>query len=306
MRRFAPVLALAASAALVLAGCSTTVNTTRDNSGCGPFRSGASSDAVSATGAIGAEPKVQFPTPLKSDGSQVSVLRAGDDRQLAEGQVAKIGVTLSSGTDGSVLQRVGYDTKSVLLRSATRDNSLDESLICRSVGERYALTTSVRAAFGAAAASQLGVSPSATLVLVVDVTKAFLGKADGANRLQDNSLPQVVTAVDGQPGIVLPNSGPPTSRRTWTVKQGGGAVIRKGTQTVLKFSAFTWGTTATVANDDSWTGGIAGVYRAGDASSAAPFARALVGLPIGSQVMYVVPASGGQATVYVVDVLGRL
>lgn len=306
VRRFAPALAVAAIAATVLAGCSTAVNETRDNAGCGPFRSGATSDAVTATGAGGAQPKVRFPTPLKSAGSQVSVLRSGEGAKIADGQVARIAVTLASGTDGSVLQRVGYDDSTVLLRSAGANNSLDRSLLCRSAGDRYALTTSVKAAFGATAASQLGVAPSATLVLVVDVAKTFLGKANGTNRLQDASLPQVVTAVDGRPGLVVSDQAPPRSRRTWIVKEGGGADLGKGTQAVVKFTAFTWGSTATVANDDSWANGLAAVYRAGDSGSKAPFARALPGVPIGSQLMYVVPSKGGQATVYVVDVLGRL
>ncbi|MBI5161868.1 MAG: hypothetical protein HY996_10725 [Micrococcales bacterium] len=296
-------LATLVVAALALTACSTTVNETRNNAACGPFRSGATSDAVTARGTSSQGPTVRFPTPLRAAGSQVSVLRQGSGAALADGELARVGVSLFSGVDGSALQRIGYTKASVLPRQAGGTNSLDKSLLCRRVGERYALTSSAKSVFGAGAVAQLGLKDSSTLVLVVDVRARYPGKADGVNQLQNGSLPAVVTAVDGQPGIVLPGSPAPKGERSARVKAGGGATIATRDRVLVKFSQFAWGATATVQNDQSWTNRTAFAIAAGTASAEAPFGAKLVGERVGSQLLYVFP--GQQApTVWVVDVLG--
>ena len=44
-------------------------------------------------------------------------------------------------------------------------------------------------------------------MVVIDVTAAYLGKADGFNQLPKDGMPTVVTAVDGTPGITVPAAG---------------------------------------------------------------------------------------------------
>lgn len=297
------VLATLVVAATALTACSTTVNETRNNAGCGPYSSGATSDAVTARGTGSQGPSVRFPTPLRADGSQVSVLRAGSGAQLGDGEVARIAVSLFSGVDGSALQRIGYTKTSVLPRQAGGTNSLDRSLLCRRPGERYALTASARSVFGAGAVGQLGLTDSSTLVLVVDVRARYLGKADGVNQLQDGSLPAVVTAVDGQPGIVLPGAPAPKGERSSLVKAGDGAKVSEGDRVLVKFSQFSWGATAVVGNNQSWTNRTAVPIAAGTATTDAPFGAKLVGQRVGSQVLYVFPGAQSPA-VWVVDVLG--
>ena len=302
--RLVPALAVLALSALALTACSTVVNTTIDKARCGAFTSGASSEAVSASGTGSKGPTVRFPTPLISSGSQVSLLTKGTGAQLGDGEIARVAVSLFSGTDGKLLQRIGYTGASVLPRQAGGSNSLDRSLLCRRVGDRYALTASATSVFGPGAVAPLGLKDSSTLVLVVDVRARYLAKADGATGLQNSALPSVITAVDGRPGIVLPGSAPPTKPASAVVKAGGGAKIAKGDRVVIKFSSFTWGTgSATVASDVSWSNRQAFVIAAGSASQEAPYGAKLVGERVGSQLLYVFPGRPAPL-IWVVDVLG--
>ena len=58
---------------------------------------GAASEAVTATGAFGKEPKVTVPSGLTTTGTQVSVLRSGDGREIEDGTPALIEYTLVDG-----------------------------------------------------------------------------------------------------------------------------------------------------------------------------------------------------------------
>jgi hypothetical protein len=309
VRRIASVLAAAVVLAAGLTACSTTVNETRNAAVCGPYSSGSSSDAVSASWSKSG-PKLDFPTPLSSKRNQVSVLKQGSGATLQDGQIARIGFSLAVGKTGQVLQTGGYGASNFFPRTVGHDDPIGKALECRSVGTRLALVTSVKDLLGTGAGQQLGVSDSSSLVLAIEVISGYPGKADGVNVLQDNSLPAVVTAVDGQPGIVLPNvNKAPTTFRSAVVKAGGGAKLAKGDQVLVQYQSWTWDTTATV-NQSSWKAGAPGIATVGDVLTQSdgtqiPFPTRLTGETVGSQLMYVYPAQqGGSTTVWVVDVLG--
>lgn len=304
MRRLTPALAVAALVVAGLAACAPVATI----AGCGDFASGEASSIVDATGKVGSEPDVEFPTPLISDGDEVTELVHGDGRQVRPGDYAGIGLSVFLGTDGQSVQTVGYD-EFVPLRSDA-ESSLSKALSCATVGSRFVLTTTPDAGFGEGTAERVGLADDATMVVVIDVRTAYLGKADGLNQLQKPGLPSVVTAVDGQPGIVLPGSDAPTVETDFLVKSGAGRLVDDGDQVFVEVAQFGWGDEATVT-DSTWDeGNTPKLVDAGagdpDGESQAPaYAKYLEGLKIGSQLMVVVPSeSGGEAQVYVIDLLG--
>jgi peptidylprolyl isomerase len=130
----------------------------------------------------------------------------------------------------------------------------------------------------------------------MDVTAAYLGKADGFNQLPQDGMPTVVTAVDGTPGVSVLLQDPPTHTRHSLIKAGDGAKLKKGDTVVTHFSFWTWpaeagGSPAPVSGGSSWeshqaqnlpmdrlsdTGGLPnGIY------------DALIGQRVGSQVLVV-------------------
>lgn len=306
MRRLVPALAAAAVLALSLSACAPSTTSAVGTAGCGSFPSGDSSDTVRAEGEVGEAPEVEFPTPLLTKGDQVTQLIQGSGPKIAAGDTADIGVSLLLGESGELGQAIGYEPDNKLLRTVDDENSLNESLICANVGSRYALTTTAASAFGPGALADSGIEDDATLVIVVDVLDRFLGRADGTNQLQTPGLPSVVTAVDGQPGIVLPGNTAPTEPETAVVKAGGGDLVEEGDRVVLHSTAWAWTDEDASAGESNWDGSPVIIPAGEETVEGAPFAPQLVGERVGTQLIRVLPGDdqGGAAQVYVIDILG--
>jgi hypothetical protein len=126
----------------------------------------------------------------------------------------------------------------------------------------------------------------------------YLGKADGINQLPKDGMPNVITAVDGQPGIVLQELDKPTTARSELVKAGGGAVVKKGQKAVMLFTGWTWPSAngdqpAVVSALDTWSSGVASSVPLSKGSLPAAALSALVGQKVGSQVLVVLPPKDG-------------
>jgi hypothetical protein len=150
-----------------------------------------------------------------------------------------------------------------------------------------------------------------TIVAVIDVLDVFLGKANGVNQLPQDGMPQVVTAVDGQPGITLTYQAAPTEARSAIIKAGGGARLEDGDSLVAHVRAWTWpegvGGSATLG-DDTWATGTPRLIDfSEDVISDETIFSALEGEKVGSQILIVIPAEeDAGATVLVIDLLGIL
>jgi hypothetical protein len=319
--RFTRVPALIGASALVvaaLAGCTALPGF----GGCDPvYGSGDSSSVVTASGSAGATPTVDFPTPLVSPTPEVSVIAAGDGEQIAAGSQVDYTYTVFSGADGSTLSAEGAAGR---VATGIRGTSISEAFVCTHVGDRIALTTTIADAFGAGAGANAQLADDDTVVLVIDTTAAYLGKADGFNQLPQDGLPVVVTDVDGTPAISLAFVTAPKVTRVETVKAGDGSTISKDDQVVVNLRAWTWpaaeGDTITEYSDaNTWPGHRA--YTAtladSDTNPLPPGVRAaIVGAKVGSQLLVVLPPgddnyatppqglTADSTLIWVVDILG--
>ncbi|MBN9606803.1 MAG: FKBP-type peptidyl-prolyl cis-trans isomerase [Actinomycetales bacterium] len=313
VRRLAALLT-AAVAAATLAGC-----TAGGVGGCGEISSGSASELVTSTAKAGTDPKAEFPTPLISTGTQRSTMTAGEGDPIRPGEQVDFAYAVYSGADGTDFGAFGYGDGAPARASAGDDeNQIFRALACTQVGGRYALTASVTDAFGASAATQLGLDADATIVVVLDVLDAFPGKSDGLNQLPLDGMPFVATAVDGTPGIMLPDAPKPTETRVETVKLGGGAVVEKGDTVALQYSLFIWpdsGDPRVVQS--TWDAHRAADFTLEEGTVIPGFLTAVEGQKIGSQVLAVIPPAdgygdqgsqdgsipGGATLVYVIDLL---
>jgi peptidylprolyl isomerase len=332
--------ALAATALLAaaLTGCAPGATRGPGNqpAGCTPdFAAGDASSIVKASGKVGTQPKASFPTPLVTKRSQVTVLAAGHGVPAQKGSQIDFDYTVYNGATGESLGGSGYDA-SQMPRAAAGEkipgqqggaattSTLLQSLVCAQAGSRLALTTTSKA-LGLGDLSQYGISATGTVVVVVDVHDVYLGKADGLNLLPQDGMPNVVTAVSGQPGIVLQELQKPTTARVETVKAGGGAVLEKGAKAILMFTAWTWpsGADKPVIVDalDTWTGNQAATVELTPLSKGGALpdklVDALVGQKVGTQILAVLPPKDGFASsslpsgvtakdtlIFVVDIVG--
>lgn len=292
---------------------------------CDPVaKSGDASSLVSATGKPGTLPTVTFPTPLISKGTQVTAIDEGDGATLYPGVIADFHLTIVNAKTAKVIPIDGIEADSILRRtSGDSTDKFGTLLECAAVGDRLAVTIS---------AEDIGFSggdikPKDTVVLIVDVVRSFLGRADGVPQLAENGMPAIALAPSGQPGVTIPNSEAPTETRAATTILGDGATVKADDAIVIHSTELVWATSAIVDSTWLWNDQpavpktvVATADRTGAGAGVLPaLAKALVGAKVGSQLVVVIPPgddsfddtatlpSGVTATdtlVYVVDVLG--
>ncbi len=297
MRKIASVIASAG----LLVSLTACVSTPSTFANCGPSGNAA---LVSAEGGFGSDPGATFPTPLVATKAETAQVREGDGDQVPRGGVVQGALSLYLGETGEALSNQSGPLTGLELLIPTHSSVFvfAEALECARDGARVVTTGTAEQLFGADA---LGLDPKTSLVVVVDVEASFLGKANGADQIAESGLPAVVFAPSGQPGFTFPDSPAPTDLRVSLLKRGSGAVVAEGDSVVVHHTSIAWNASAVTAT--SWQpNGIPIVVTAGEAQATGELptdvTSALVGLPVGSQVLVVVP--GETATVYVVDVLG--
>lgn len=271
---------------------------------------GKASEAVTATGAFGTEPKVSIPSGLTTKGTQVSVLKQGDGRTIEDGTPVLIEYTLVDGATGEVAQTSGYSGQTApITAGASNYGALGESLECAQVGDRLAvaLPKSALSSSDASATTDSGSSTKTedAVIAVVDVKRAFDARSTGTPQLAGDKMPAVVLAPSGAPGITIPSWNAPKSNQTHLLRKGSGRVLTAKDTAVIKYTAVTWGADPSVAGS-SWTDG--------SGAQTVPLAKgqvdegvrtAIVGHRVGDQVLAVVNQQG-TAYAYVIDVLGAM
>lgn len=313
MRSSLALIATAGLVAVALSGCATAP--------APEATPGKSSDAVVVKGDFGKEPRVEFPTPLVPEETQCTEVIAGEGEYLQEGQQALVGLAVFNGATGEELQVAGFGEEDPI--SVTNSTAilpgLHKALSCAKVGSRVAVVVPPADGFGEEGNPSLNISPDDSLVLVVDVDRAFPSRADGAPRLSRDGFPAVVLAPDGRPGITVPDNDPPVKDRTEVevLKQGNGQTIEDGDAVVVQYTGVLWD--GGTVFDSTWENGAPATFvvtKGSDAQVIPGFADALIGQQVGSQVGVIIPPSQGygdqgnsqipadSTLFFVIDVLG--
>lgn len=277
------------------------------------FASGDASAAVEATGDFGAKPDVTIPTPLNAKTSQVSTIIAGSGAPIEKGQLLTLDYTLLNGSTGEVLETTSYDGSDAqsVVAGGTSIPGLANGLLCATVDSRIAIAIAPDDGFGDNAA-QLGLEPTDTLVLVADIEKAALARANGEQQAPQNNVPTVTLDENGVPGIAKQDGTAPTTLQKATLKKGDGATVGADDSVVVNYTGWLWATGKTF--DSSWEKGSPASLT--PSSTVPGFGDALTGATVGSQVVVVIPPDqgygdtakdgipAGSTLIFVVDILG--
>jgi peptidylprolyl isomerase len=318
--RTLPALIVAVGLVASLAACSSSESTRADCS-TAPV-SGDASESVTATGDFGSKTVVDFPTPLIAKKLQVTEVESGDGDALTEGDFADFQATIWNAATGEYVTGTTFtaDQPSRMLVGADADQ-LGPILECATVGSRVVGVSTLAQLFGDVDASADGLEADSNLVVVIDVTGGFGGKADGVDQLPKAGFPSVVTATDGTPGITIPNEDAPTTLESAVLKQGDGDTVKKGDYVTLQYSTFGWATPG-IEGASSWadnapTTVIAQAFNPESTAGLFPGTEdAIIGQKVGSQVIVIVPAdksyaagtatdtiADGSTRIYVIDIL---
>lgn len=328
MRKIAAIVVAAAFVAS-LAACS---DLPAQVQGCTPnSTAGSASNAISASGKFGSDPKTHVPTPTVSSRIETSVLSKGSGMELGNGDVGVGQVTVYDGATGKPLFSSAAngkysDSTQTELSIGNKKIPFSRYLDCQTVGSRTATIMSATNWFGdKATATSNNFSPTATFVVVTDITKGFRGRATGVLQPPQAGFPSVVTSTNGTPGITLDLQSPPKTLQWEVVRRGSGEKVKAGEGVLLQVQGIEWTNPApTTTFDSTWTTGTPRPYvltaltSADGTNSLDPGSvKALVGQTVGSQVLVVVPPkfgypsgkapSGyptGSTLIYVYDVIG--
>ncbi|MGN6744189.1 MAG: FKBP-type peptidyl-prolyl cis-trans isomerase [Amnibacterium sp.] len=323
--RLAAALATAALLTAGLAGCSGT-----GPGGCTPgAAAGSGSDSVTASGAFGSAPTVRFGTPLHVASTEVSTLIPGSGAGVVEGQELVADLTILDGTTGKVITKTDYTGKvdptgasgagpaNIVVGRTLPSTGLRKALLCAQAGERLAAVLPPKEGF---AAGSLGsdVKPGDSIVVVADVRKTYLARANGTNQVMAGGLPAVVLGPDGRPGITIPAAPAPKQLEVADLKKGSGPVLQRGDTAVVHYTGVLWDQTKTVF-DSTWQNGapVSLPLKTGSGGVVKGFVSALAGQRVGSQVLAVLPPDeaygktgngsvpANATLVFVVDILGK-
>ena len=322
------IIALTAAAGLLvtLAACSTSA----PSGACEPgVTSGDSSSIVTADGAFGKEPTATFPTPLVSDGIQVSTIDKGKGATIFDGQYANFQATAYDGATGAALVAGSYDASAPLTNRVGESSSkLGLALECATVGSRLAVTMTAGDLYGfysISDATQGMADPKSSIVLVIDIESSILGKAYGLEQVPQQGMPSVVTTPDGIPGVTVPGEDPPTSLKIAVLKQGDGEVVEEGQVVYAHYLRLDWSDPKSATSTKStWTDygnperlSLTKLDPQTNIGLTTGALQAIVGQKVGSQVLAVVPPAFGfpdgtapdgvdptSTLVYVIDILG--
>jgi FKBP-type peptidyl-prolyl cis-trans isomerase len=314
MRRFAAALLVPLISCAALAGC-----------GSSGSSAGNANAVVKVSGTFDKAPRVTIPaqkagtklvisTPIKGSGA---VLKTGNSA-LANVAVYKWGGTTHSLVDST------FGTGPQMIPAEMGLPGLAAALKGARMGSRVVAVLPPKYGYGSAGQSQLGITGSDTMVWVIDLLQQFstTQSATGVQVSHGGGTLPTVTAKSGQaPVISIPKNSPPAKLSVTTLIKGSGPELTKGDTVVAQYVGYIWRTGKVFSS--TWPSvqdpaGLPFSFQLG--GNVVPgWNDGLVGVPVGSRVMLVIPPSlgygpeGGQASagiekndtlVFVVDVLG--
>jgi peptidylprolyl isomerase len=303
----------------VFAGISSTVPAQCES----PYSPGKASELVTAESSGQNAVVASFPTPLKTTGIEMSVIREGEGEPARARGFVDFDVSMFLGADGSFVIGSEYDPANPVRRPVEpgSDVFFADVLQCALPGSQLVVTATAEEVFGPIQ-EDATLQNASTLVLIVDVHGTYLPKADGAPRLPQSGLPTIVQTADGVHGLSFPTSPAPRELRVSVLRQGDGEAIARGDYVTAHLTGAVWETRQIFIT--SFEGVLPLLFVADNflesstGEGVAPgLADALIGRTVGSQILVSIPpelgyppglqppgVSDGQTTVYVLDILG--
>lgn len=266
------------------------------------------------SGAFGERPKITY-DPRSNPGTTTrsAVLIHGTGPKVAKGDLLV----------ADVVSQI-YETKRVYDDSFSRSNpsqrfigvgralpAWDKTLVGVIVGSRVLMVVPPADAHGNKGQPEDGIKGSDTLIFVVDVVGTYrdLGPHTAPAPVSDlpGGLPKVTGDLGQRPTVTVPdNAVPPRALAAIVLAKGTGPPVESNTLTILHEHAVSW---AGKILASTWDHGGPDARPVGIPGQAHPL-DALVGAPIGSRVLIVLPPQGGRSPrtdsiAVVVDVLAQ-
>jgi peptidylprolyl isomerase len=273
-------------------------------------------ESISVTGALDQKPVVSFPSPLSAESIQSRVVIAGEGPVFTGRNLIEFEFAGYNGGNGQLIQQTSFDgtqTQTGAFGPGEVPNFC-EALAGAKEGSRIVAIIPPDQAHSGEGVPALGVGAADAFIFVIDLKRVFLEKATGDSVAPEAGLPTVVTTPDGVPGVTIPSSAAPTELRVAQLIRGAGELVEEGQKVTLHYSGFLWDSSEKF--DSSWDSGEAVQFQMQDGALIEGFLSAVIGQPVGSQVIAVIPPAlgygdagagtipPGATLVFVIDILG--
>lgn len=265
---------------------------------------------------LGEQPVVNFPSPLNAESVQSRVVVEGTGPVFTGRNLVEFDFAGYNGGSGQLIQQSSFDgieTPTGMFGPGQVPNFC-EALAGVQEGSRIVTIIPPDQAHGGEGVPALGVGAADSFVFVIDLKRVFPEKATGSNVGAQAGFPSVVTTPEGIPGITIPKTAPPTDLKIAQLIQGSGEIVQMGQLVTMHYSGFIWESSAKF--DSSWDNGQPAQFQMLDGALIEGFLAAVVGQPVGSQVIAVIPPAfgygdagtstipPGATLVFVIDILG--
>jgi FKBP-type peptidyl-prolyl cis-trans isomerase len=284
MRRTAAALLLPLIAALALVGCGSSSPPSSPNG------------SVTAAGTFGKAPAVTIPAKKAGKNLYVKTEIQGSGPVLTKSDafLTNYEVYIWSGTTHKLVLSTYTSTPQVL--SGSLLPGLETALEGKKMGSRVLAVLPPKYGYGSAGNTEVGVTGSDTLVFVVDMIKSYAATASASGTQVSNGgggLPTVTAATGKAPTVTIPKTSPPSTLVVKTLIKGTGAPVAKGQEVVTQYVGLIWRTRAVF--DSSWSRGAPFGFEidANPAQIIPGWDKGLLGVPVGSRVMLIIPPKDG-------------
>ena len=277
-------------------------------------------DAVKVLGAFGAEPTVTVRTPFSVKQTTRAVLIQGTGPTAVAGERVTLNYVGFNGADGKKFDSSftkGSAPTTLLLDPALSLPGLVKGIVGAKVGSRLLIAVPPADAYGTTGQASAGIGATDTILVVADLlaAKALPSRAIGAVVPPQAGLPNVRLAANGKPAITVPAGNPPAPLVVQPLIVGTGPKVAKGEQITVHYVGVIW--RGGRQFDSSWDRGKPATFPIGTGQVVAGWDEGIVGQPVGSQVLLVVPPDkaygaagqpqagikGTDTLVFVVDIL---
>ncbi len=295
-RRRAAALAITSLlAAAAVAGCGSSSSSKSASASASGSAGADTYKSVTATGTFGKAPTVTIPAEQGSGPLYVKTLIQGTGPVLTTSE-SLLGNFVLYDWSGTTHKLIGstYTAGTPTLFTGQLLPGLEKALIGQKTGSRVLAVIPPKDAFGTSGNSQIGVKGTDTVVFVIDMVQTIGNTAGVPGKQTSNgggALPTVTAATGKAPAVTIPNTTPPKTLQVKTLIKGTGAVVKKGQSLVVQYVGVNWRTKKTF--DASWTRSQPFQTSIGVGQVIPGWDKGLVGQPVGSRVLLVIPPADG-------------
>lgn len=285
MRRLTAALLAPLAVTAALAGCSSSAAPAPDAS-------------VKVTGPEGKAPTVNIPARKAGSALVTKTLVKGNGPKLTAGDsyLANFDVFIWRGKTNKLLFS-SFSTTPEVLPVTMGLTGLQQALTGERVGSRVLAVLPPKYGYGPQGNPRIGVEPTDTMVWVVDLVDAFAPNASASGQHVSNgggSLPTISAGPAGEPQIAVPKTAPPSKLVVKTLIKGTGAPVKANQSIVVRYAGSIWRTGKLF--NSNWPSAAQptippSLFTLGQLIPA--WNTGLVGIPVGSRVMLVVPPAEG-------------